>query len=397
VTGQLIRENAATTTRVSERRHVRHRRKRILHVIQNLNYGGMERVLADVVRGVDKSRFEMHVMALEYLGRFADGLEKVAHLHLAGPQQRWSMVWPRGLAREIARIAPDVVHTHSGVWYKASLAARLAGVNRVIHTEHGRREPDPFSDRVVDSFAVRRTDVVAAVSERLRIHLVAKGIAPAHKVEVVPNGIDTAVYAPHRRDGQLHRALGLAADVAVIGSIGRLEPIKGYDIMIEAFALLCAEWPNETKPILVIGGEGSERQRLEQLVRARGLESRVHLLGWRDDIVTLHAGFSLFTMSSRSEGTSISLLEAMSASLCPIVTDVGGNRAVLGTELAHRLVPPDDPAALASAWRAALCDARRSDDAARARARVENQFGLRAMVARYEQLYATTVRESPCQ
>ena len=183
------------------------RRTRVLHIIQNLNYGGMERVLADVVRGADKSRFEMHVMALEYLGRFADGLQEVAHLHLAAPQQRWSMVWPRGLAREIMQIAPDVVHTHSGVWYKASLAARLAGVERVIHTEHGRREPDPFSDRVVDTFAVRRTNVVVAVSERLRMHLVANGVAPAHKVEVVPNGIDTEAYAPHRRDGRFRQAL----------------------------------------------------------------------------------------------------------------------------------------------------------------------------------------------
>jgi glycosyltransferase involved in cell wall biosynthesis len=99
-------------------------------------------------------------------------------------------------------------------------------------------------------------------------------------------------------------------------------------------------------------------------------------------------------MSSRSEGTSISLLEAMSAGLCPVVTDVGGNAHVLGPALRHRLVPSESPAALAGGWRSALLDpARRVEDAATARRRVEREFGLRAMVRAYENLYAQ--REQP--
>ena len=93
-------------------------------------------------------------------------------------------------------------------------------------------------------------------------------------------------------------------------------------------------------------------------------------------------------MSSHSEGTSVSLLEAMSAQLCPIVTDVGGNAAVLGSILRHRLVPPRDPSALAAVWRDALAEpGRRSADAAAARARVLEAFTLDAMVRAYERLY----------
>jgi glycosyltransferase involved in cell wall biosynthesis len=114
----------------------------------------------------------------------------------------------------------------------------------------------------------------------------------------------------------------------------------------------------------------------------------VRWLGWRDDIAHLHEAFTLFTMSSRSEGTSISLLEAMSAGLCPVVTDVGGNAAVLGDDLRHRLVPPCDPDALASAWLAALRDAdARENDGRAARARVVSAFTLEAMVRTYERLY----------
>jgi glycosyltransferase involved in cell wall biosynthesis len=93
-------------------------------------------------------------------------------------------------------------------------------------------------------------------------------------------------------------------------------------------------------------------------------------------------------MSSRSEGTSISLLEAMSSGLCPVVTDVGGNRAVLGDQLTHRLVPADDPHALKAAWDDALRDpARRRSDASSARKRIESAFALAATVAKYEALY----------
>ncbi len=93
-------------------------------------------------------------------------------------------------------------------------------------------------------------------------------------------------------------------------------------------------------------------------------------------------------MSSRSEGTSVSLLEAMGAGICPVVTDVGGNAAVLGPSLRHWLVAPEDPAALAAAWRDALDDrTRREADAAAARSRVRAEFALDAMVRRYEAVY----------
>jgi glycosyltransferase involved in cell wall biosynthesis len=364
------------------------RRVRVLHVLQNLNYGGMERLVADIVRCADKEHVESHVLALQYLGRFADGLREHAVLHVAEPMSGWSMLHPARFTRAIRRIAPDVVHSHSGVWYKASLAARRAGVPRIVHTEHGRQTPDPWQARVVDRLASRRTDIVVAVSDAVATQLANTVVSDASRIRVVINGVDTDVYRRRPESGALRRELGIAPGVPIIGSIGRLERIKGYDIMVEAFARLSATWSDGPAPVLVLCGDGRERPALERLAHDRGVAHAVHFLGWRDDIHEMHAAFTIFTMSSRSEGTSVSLLEAMSAGLCPVVTDVGGNGAVVGDQLVHRLVPREQPDALAAAWRSALGDpARLRRDGCVARERVVQSFALDAMVRAYERLY----------
>jgi len=188
--------------------------------------------------------------------------------------------------------------------------------------------------------------------------------------------------------GQVRRELSLGETAPVIGSIGRLEPIKGYDVMVEAFAQF-REMNPSSPAVLVLAGEGSRRRALEELAAARGLAGRVHFLGWRDDVHELQSTFQIFTMSSRSEGTSISLLEAMSAELAPVVTDVGGNSEVLGPALAHCLVPSEDPAALARAWAERLSNPRlRARDASLARERVVSSFGVEAMVEAYARVYS---------
>jgi glycosyltransferase involved in cell wall biosynthesis len=206
----------------------------------------------------------------------------------------------------------------------------------------------------------------------------------------VRNGVDTARYTPSAREGgALRNELGVADDRPIIGSVGRLETVKGYEITIAAFGELMATWTDGPLPALVLIGDGSQRQALEHAAAAVNATPHVHFLGWRSDIERCMADFTIFSMSSHSEGTSVSLLEAMSSGLCPVVTDVGGNAAVLGDALRHRLVEPANPSALAAAWRDALRDeSHRTSDASAARARVVDHFGLDAMVRNYEDIYA---------
>lgn len=364
------------------------RKTRVLQIVNNLNYGGMERLVADLARRTDHTRFDTHVMALGYIGHFGAALDEVATLHVAKPTAKWSMLYPRSLAQQIRTIAPDVVHLHSGVLYKASLAASLANVPYQIYTDHGRQHPDPWLNRVLDRHASRRLDVIVTVSDPLREHL-ARIVHDASIIHVVHNGVDSERYTPQSDDGSFRRELGVADGVPIIGSIGRLETVKGFDILIAAFARLLASWTDAPKPILVLVGDGSERPALVRTVSELGLANSVHFVGWRSDIERIQRALTLFTMSSRSEGTSVSLLEAMSAGLCPVVTDVGGNAAVLGPDLKHRLVAPADPEALALALSRALLDnSARVRDSHTARARVVEHFGLDSMVRHYESLYS---------
>jgi len=365
---------------------------RVLHAIQNLNYGGMERLFADIVERLDPARFESHVYVVDYLGRFGAGLERFATLHHAPRQSRFSLLRPTAMARSIASIAPDVVHTHAGVWFKVARAARMAGVPRVVHTEHGRPSPDPWLHRMVGRLAAPRTDTVVAVSDVLADYLRREIVGGSSPVVTIANGVDTVAFAPRPAFDGVRNELGIPVDAPVVGSIGRLEQIKGYDVLIRAFALLLHEWPREPHPVLLIAGDGSKRPRLEALVGELGIGSQVRLPGWRDDVRDLHATFTLFAMSSRSEGTSVSLLEAMSAGLCPVVTRVGGNAAVLGPTLTHRIAPSDDPTSFCDSLRTALTDiATCQRDGETARLRVQEHFSLEAMVAAYAELYAGPV------
>jgi len=364
-------------------------RVRILHVVQNLHFGGMERIIAELARRSDAARFDTHVMALQYLGHFADGLDAFATLHLAAPMSRWSMLYPSNLAGQIRAIAPDVLHTHSGVWYKAGLAAQIARVPFAIHTDHGRQNPDPWIYRRVDNIASHRTDVVVAVSEALADQM-RRIVYDPHRVRVIANGVDTVRYAPCPYDGSLHHELGLDPNTPLLGSVGRLETIKGFDVMIAAFVRFLQRYRGPVRPRLILIGDGSQRAALEQSLTTEDAEVRnaVSFLGWRSDIERCLSAFSLFTMSSHSEGTSVGLLEAMSSGLCPVVTNVGGNAAVLGQPLEHRLVAPANPDALATAWIDALSDPERlAHDAQQSRQRVLDGFGLDAMVRQYEQIY----------
>jgi glycosyltransferase involved in cell wall biosynthesis len=363
------------------------RKIRVVHIVNNLNYGGMERLVAELVRRTNPERFDLHVLALGYIGHFGEGLDNLAALYVADPMPSWSMLYPRGLARQLARICPDVAHLHSGVLYKASLAASMAGVPYQIYTDHGRQSPDPWTHRMIDKRAAHRVDAIVAVSDRLKQHLISF-MPDASRISVIPNGVDTEHYIPREDDCDFRSEIGIASDVPVIGSVGRLEPIKGYGVMIEAFRRLHAGWTMSPKPVLVLVGDGSERSVLEQSASRLGVADYIHFVGWRSDIERITRAFTLFSMSSHSEGTSVSLLEAMSSGLCPVVTNVGGNAAVLGAGLQHRLVGASDPDALALALSTGLLDrALRERDAIAARGRVVQEFGLDAMVGKYEALY----------
>ena len=363
---------------------------RVLHIVHQIHAGGLERMVELLVRHINPDSFDVEVMCLSQWSEVADRLSNTAMV-LRGPRQsRAALIYPRSLARAIAKRDPHVVHCHSGVWYKAARAARMAGVRWVVHSEHGRRHPEPFLDPFIDRRAARHTDVIVAVSRPLEAYLRRRIVGPDSALVVIPNGVDTDSLTPGPPDRDFFRLLGITQGAKVIGSAGRLEPVKGYEGMLRAFKELCSlPGLSEDAPYLVIAGDGSQRPRLESLARQLQVHSRVRFVGWKDDLKGFYRSLTIFTLASQSEGTSVGLLEAMSCGVCPVVTDVGGNAGVLGPDLAHRLVPAGRPAALAAAWRRSLQDDNARDrDSKVGRARVKEDFGLARMVEAYQRLYA---------
>jgi glycosyltransferase involved in cell wall biosynthesis len=358
----------------------------------NMNYGGMERLIADLIRRTDRSRFESHLLVLQYAGRFAEGLEPYAMIHHAAPLPSWTMLWPRSLSDQLAAIAPDVVHSHSGVWWKSALAARLAGVPKIVHTEHGWvRSEGRLAALALKRLCARLSTDIVAVSDDLGAYLAQSVADRPGKVRVVSNGVDVDHFCPRADDGALRQELGITPGAPIVLSVGRLEAVKAHDTMLRAFALLRGRRGLGADAVLLLVGDGVERDRLQQFAKELGVAGAVRFAGWRRDVEAAYAAAALFTLTSTSEGTSIALLEAMSTGTCPVVTDVGGNAVVLGPELAHRLVPSGDAEAIAAAWERVLGNAsRRQRDADSARRRVVERFSIVATVREYEAIYTAS-------
>ena len=363
---------------------------RVTQVVFDLEGGGLETVVASLVTRFAGTPVTMSVITLSgRVGRVGAGVRELTDQYLVlRPLSGLSMVAPVDLVRAIRRTRPDVVHLHSGAWYKPALASRLARVPRVIYTEHGREHYDPPLMRLVDRTAARWTSVVAAVSDRLARYLAEVVGIDARRIRTVPNGVDADRFAPGPSPADLRASLGIPAAARVVGSIGRLERVKAYERLVEAFARLRSRGVGGVPVYLVLCGDGSERAALERQAASLGVADAVRLPGWTDRPVNFYRLFDVFALTSRSEGASVSLMEAMACGAVPVVTDVGANAELLGPELVGQVVTDGDPDALVDVLSAALREpSRRADLAARARRRVVERYTLDDMVASYERLY----------
>jgi len=289
----------------------------------------------------------------------------------------------------------QIVHAHD---YKTNLLAlmlaRRTGVVPLA-TEHG-WTGHSWRERAVyyraDKWLARFFPRIVAVSENIREELVRHGVAP-DRVTTVLNGIDPAAFCRDRhREREVRASLEIADSDIVIGSAGRLEPQKRFDLLVEAVSGLTHALPRLR---LFIAGEGSERPRLEALQRRPGIGNRVTLLGHRTDIARLHHAFDLYVQSSDYEGTPNSVLEAMAMETPIVATDAGGTRQLV-TDAVHALVVrTGSSVALTDAIRAALSAPGASAVRARAaRLRVEGPLSFAARTERLEGLYRSLLNDS---
>lgn len=282
-------------------------------------------------------------------------------------------------ARLIAHQADTVYLHHIGPLLYGGIAARLARVKSIIHVEHDAWHYDEGRRwqlaRVL--FALVRPYRVAVssdIAERMKVR------DPHAVITVIPPGIDMTRYAPTDKFAARQR-LGLSPNLLLIGTTGRLVPVKGQTVLLEAFALLRRNGGRigDRDLGLVIIGDGPERSALEARARELGVAHVTHFLGLRADVPEILPALDVFCLSSFNEGLPRSLLEAQAAGVPVVSSDVGGcKHAVCPTT--GRLVPPNEPEALAHALNDVLCG---PNGTPKTRAFVEDRYSLATTLAAY--------------
>jgi sugar transferase (PEP-CTERM/EpsH1 system associated) len=374
------------------------RRLRVLHVMLSLEPGGLENGVVNVVNGLDPARFESSVVCLKHAGEFARRIaDPSVRVHEMGWRGGNDPRLPLRLARLFRERGADIVHTRNAEpFFYGFAGAKLARVPALVHSEHGRTFDDRRARFVAQRWMTRFTDAVFAVSAQLKADLVRHVGMPEARVEVLYNGVDLrrfrrapagagAADAASLEREAVRTEWGISTDAAVIGSVGRLVPVKNYGLLLRAFA---AAGLAQRGAQVVLVGEGPARAALQAEAQALGIAASVHLAGHRDDVQRLLPAFDVFVLPSLSEGMSNTLLEAMAAGVPAVASDVGGNREIVRDGLEGTLFPSEDEAALARALERLVEDrTTRQAMGSKARERAQSAFDLQAMVVRYEQLY----------
>lgn len=351
----------------------------ILHVITTLEPDGAQTQLLQLARRLHGGRFSQRIAFL--CRKTAASGVPVHDLSLRG---RIDPLVVLRIARLIRAHDVDLVHTHlvhAGIAGK--LAARMCRVPFVTTRHYASEEKEgTFLYRLEDRLT-RGCAGVIAVSESVRRHLIDRGIAPQERISVIPNGVDTDLFDPSR----------FAADHAprregpVIGSIGRLRPQKGHEVLIAAAPAMLERFPSAAIEIV---GEGPLRSDLEERARRLGVAGRVRFRGSipHEQIPAVLAGWDLLAMPSRWEGFGIAAAEAMAMGTPVVATAVEGIAELVIDGRTGILVPAGQPEPLADAMIRLLTDAAARDEMGReGRRRVCDSFSIEAAAARLMDLY----------
>lgn len=365
------------------------RKLRVLHVVDALRPHGMQIGVMELIHRT-RGEFDSIVLCLREPGECAEVLSRVGvpvHCLHRGDRHEWTLVWR--IFRFLRGRGIDVVHTRNWGAIDALPAATAAGVPIRIHGEHGsgpneagavaRRRSQ--ARRWLAPFVTSFVTVSGSLGRWLATEV---GIRP-DKIRVVPNGVDARHFRPAPDRDAVRAQLGYGPGELLVGSVGRLDAVKQFDVLLQAFALL---HQSERRARLVIVGDGPERAALEAMVRRLRLSAVVRLPAHQADVRPWLQALDLFVLPSAREGTSRALLEAMATGVAVIATAVGGSVEILADAHMGTLIPSGDVTALTTAMQHGCADPlarRRLGEAARER--VVDAYRIEAAVRVYAQLY----------
>jgi glycosyltransferase involved in cell wall biosynthesis len=375
---------------------------RVCHVITDLNAGGAERMLVNVVTRLDRSQFQNEVISLIEPGLMAEELRAadIPVVSLGMQRGQPSLAGMVALVRELRRSAPTIVQSwlyHAD--FAATLASWVAPRTSLIWNLRCSDLPDqPGTGRL--HRIVRLLAWMSAVPKTVVVNS-AKG-EEFHRTfgyrprrwAMIPNGVDTNRFRP-RPDmrAAIRRELGIASDATVIGLVARFHPMKDFPSFLAAAHAFAKVRENAR---FVVCGEGfnSRNDEVKAMIAERGLADRVILLGARSGMEDVYAAFDVLALSSAfGEGFPNVLIEAMACAVPCVTTDVGDSRAIVADT--GIVVPPGDPDALMRGWEAITGAAHPGQFGGRARTRVLEHYSIDRVCLLYETLYRELSTPTP--
>lgn len=371
---------------------------RVLRVITRLNIGGPAINAALLSARLDPDRFTTLLVAgtesasegsMLELGRLGDGLalRRVPALgrEISPIDDLRALAAITKIAREFR---PHIVHTHlAKAGTIGRIAARLAGVRAVVHTYHGTVFRGYFGGMKsravvgVEQTLSHITTRIVAITPSQRRELIELGIGDERKVVEIPLGFDLTPFLDPPDQNVARDRLGLPRDIPIVAIVARLVPVKDVSLFLRAMARVPAP------ALAIVVGDGELRASLEEESAALGLGGRCRFAGWQSDMSSVYAAADVVALTSRNEGSPVSIIEAMAAGRTVVCTAVGGVPDVVrpGTGV---LVPSGDDTAFAAAVAALLSDpSRRAALGAAARRAVHPAYDASRLVSDMTRLY----------
>ncbi len=361
---------------------------RLMQITHDLAIGGLQQVIVNICRTIDRSRFDVSVLCLRNLGEFVPEIEKLGIEVILMPQKRKDVDYLSFL--KVAKILRDrkidVIHTHNTQpLIDGTLGALLAGVKTIIHTDHSRQFPDKrrymFAEWLMSKFIYK----MVGVSYPTSLDLIKYEKISPQKVATVLNGINMSYFDATIDKQAKKREIGIKGDGLVIGLGARLSKEKGLTFLLKAMPGLIKRYPDIT---LVIAGKGEAEEELKRETQELGIGDNVLFIGPRLDMPEVLKVLDLYVLPSLREGLPTVLLEAMAAG-CPIVaTKVGGNSTAITHGENGSLVEARNPDALEAEIIHLLGDKQVMNKySLKGRKFVRSRFTAEAMTVQYQKLY----------
>jgi glycosyltransferase involved in cell wall biosynthesis len=370
----------------------------VAFVVNNLDVGGLEKVVVSLINNLDRERFRPYLICLDGAGKMAADVDLPDESRLVLERKQGIRLPIVGLSADpsvfhrIRRFVRanriDVLHAHNiGPLIYAGVATRLIPMRRrprVVYSDHNQLFSMSTARARRIRWYLKLADEVVAVSEDLQRTLIERLQASPQRVRVLYNGVDGKRFALTDRN-KVRRELGITDGEFVVGSAVVLHEYKGIAYLLDAAPAVLAQAPATR---FVIAGDGPVRATLEAKARALGLGDRVMFIGHRNDVPDVVSSFDVYVLPSVAEGLPLALLEALATGNPIVCTRVGGCPEIVEDGVNGFLVPPRDSSAL-SAGILRL----RADPEFRAAIRERNlkkfseRFTLRTMVDAHARLF----------